>query len=76
MQNLNLLFHLGEWSHYDAICFWLDLQNKGLGETQSFYSILDSLLIIMLITMVASINSSIHIYFISYDVIVAWKVCL
>ncbi len=52
LQNLNLLFHLGEWSHYDAIFLWLTLQNKGLDETQSFYLILDSLLIIMLITMV------------------------
>jgi hypothetical protein len=52
LQNLNILFHLGEWSHYDAIFLWLTLQNKGLDETQSFYLILDSLLIIMLITMV------------------------
>jgi hypothetical protein len=36
----------------------------------------DSLILIMLIIMVTFVNSCVHIYFISYDVIVAWKVCL
>jgi hypothetical protein len=36
----------------------------------------DSLPIIMLITTVTYVNSLIHIYFISYDVIATWKVCL